>query len=259
MDLYDAEKQHERNWSLALYVFIGLIILCMVVIIIFYQHRPKYDPYTFCLLPKVESHTSILIDKTDRYSKPQTQKIRMILTSLSKKMIRGEKLTIYVVDAENIHGKDPIFDSCSPGSEENYSKLTEHRRIAKEKFDKLFYKKLESLLSELLTVEEHPKSPILEDLISLEKLDDFGNSVTNRRIILISDMLQNSDTFNIYKTDISAPITKLRLMPPQDFSGIEIFIYVIPREKFSIQQHYMKEWYWPTMLNGAQITFESIL
>lgn len=259
MNLYEAEKRHERNWSIALYLFIALIILCATALVIFYQLQPKYDSKTFCLRPRIESHTSILIDKTDRYSKAQTQKIRTILITLSKKMKRGEKLTIYVVDAENIHGKDPIFDRCSPGSEENYSKLTEHKIIAEKKFNILFYNKLESLLSELLTVEEHAKSPILEDLMSLEKIDDFGNSVTNRRIVLISDMLQNSDIFNIYKTDISTPTTKAQLIPPQDFSGIEILMYVIPREKFSAQQRYMTERYWPTMLYGAKLSFESIL
>ena len=224
--------------------FLGGVGVIVVLLIMIFQPE-KVDPHTFC--PKTsENHgtTALIIDISDKLSAPQRARLVTELeyisaTSEERKsafLKKGEKLVVYFVEAESIPPTN-VFSMCHPGDVKNRSiieKLNEGKTYAKLKWSKFTDETINKITFKIDSTEEIETSPIIETLhyVREQEFPPPGLIVNDvkYRIILWSDMLQNSSVASHFKT--LSDVKKTFRVNPVNLTGIEMNIFQISSKKY---------------------------
>ena len=98
------------------------------------------------------------------------------------------------------------------------------------------------------------RTPVREALARLGQDPAFDRTVPGRRIVLVSDMLQNSDVFSVYgrrRGDFAdrvpppeAVATAIRDTYGDSLRGVQLEIRLIPRPSWEAEQHGVLQVYW---------------
>ena len=107
-----------------------------------------------------------------------------------------EKFSIVSLDAnQSVH---PLFSICNPGQPTFWSDLYRGRRYTTRDFEQRFVGAAERVIEKVREPSEASSSPIVEYVHRWLGSDDFNANVRHRRLILVSDMRQNSQLYSIY-------------------------------------------------------------
>lgn len=243
------QYERENSSSNFLYVSIALVILVGAYACYAFYRNSLFDPNTGCRLAGESDSIVIFIDKTDSYPVGVVEKIDEIVTKIILQSNRGAEITLYTIDDEDIYGRAPIFQGCNPGTREKHNPLISNQKKMQENFEDSFRNPFRSLLEEILVESEHEKSPIFEDLISLQGFD--GGS--DRRVVVFSDMMQNSNLASIYSQKGKEFMQSLLSYDLSSLDEVEIDFYIIPRKKLKNKQLDMINTYIPAVFNKNQI------
>lgn len=245
------------------FVGIGLMLLSFFVIafgfIVFLNvSKQTYNEITLCPDLPEQQRITILIDRTDPFT--NTESIRQrILQSKSELEIHG-RLAIFVLDESGEAPKTPVFDLCNPGRGADVSPLYRNPKRVEDRFIQKFSNPLDELLSELLKSGIAPKSRISESFANAISYDTANQTPTKHQIILISDLLENSDYMNSYRKNLS--------IEPQIFSGLfyekfgrntvpgntSVLLDVVWRNNLYRRQKRLLEEFWTQGLQNAGFT-----
>lgn len=246
-----AEKYFIFSAGFVVFAFIGLVVLSEIL-------APDLDDKG-CPVEGVSKHTIVMIDKTDRYTKGVTDAIRQQLNDVAKALSVGELLSIYTIDDEPIYGRRPVFQECMPDVKADI--LLSFRKasnsVEKEYLEK-FQVPLDTLLVELLENEEYNKSPIFENMVDVLSFRDFGPEVKRRRLVIVSDLLQNTGSATIYGASKKKMVSDLKAY---DFTGLEhvkVELIYIPRAGFKKSQRDMLDSVIPKALTGVDYKVTSL-
>ena len=124
------------------------------------------------------------------------------------------------------------FARCKPATGEKANELYQNPRIIEERYREEFLEPFEAILSAMLDSPAAERSPILESLQALlVSAPGFVDASYPRRVIVVSDLIQNSAAFSFYRGD-----TWGRFIRSQDaerlagrLRGVEVEICRIPR------------------------------
>lgn len=158
----------------------------------------EYDPDTLCLADTVPPHSVVIVDKTDLYSREQADQISSLILMQRDTLGVGERLSLFELNENGDLADTNSFSLCNPGSGEQVNPLYRNPARIQARYEAAFAGPLERALADLMTPKDAPQSPILEALAGLAQEDGFTADVPGRRIVLVSDMLQNSDLFTVY-------------------------------------------------------------
>ncbi len=217
--------------------------------------RPaEFDRETLCLDGEIPPHLAVVIDKTDLYSQEQALGIEELVLASRDSLAIGEQLTLFELDARGELVNTNEFSLCNPGRGEQINPLYRNPQRVEARYQALFEEPLQAALSDLVEPKESPASPILESLARLAVSAEFDETRPQRRVVLVSDMLQNSQLFSVYgraRGDLAG-----RLPDPYDVAlaledefgtallGVEIDIYIIPRRGWEQDQATVLRGYW---------------
>ena len=225
---------------------------------------PAYDEDTLCIVSDVlPPHTAIILDKTDEYSEQQARLIASVIRQTKNRLASGERLTIFELDARGQFDPRGRFSLCNPGRGSQVNPLFRNPRLIEERYAELFEAPLESVLDDLVTPKEAPSSPILEALARLAQTEYFSDDVDGRSIVLVSDMLQNSDVFSAYGGGGSIPDAMPDSRTVADdivnrfgdgLRGTELEIRLISRERYSDMQRVPLKAYWNDIFEELGVT-----
>lgn len=219
------------------------------------QVKPQaYDPDTLCLLEgPPPPHTAVVIDKTDEYDAEQAGRIAALVRRAKDALAVGERITVFELDARGQFDPRGDFALCNPGRGAQVNPLYQNPRFVEERYKELFEGPLEAALADLVEPKEAPASPIVEALARLAQTEAFGKDVAGRRILLVSDMLQNSDIFSVYGGRGALPAAMpaaadaaeaVRKRFGEALSGTSLEVRLIPREGFEdLQRGPLKAFY----------------
>lgn len=214
----------------------------------------EYDPETLCLAGDVPPHVGIVIDKTDLYSPEQAARIEDLVLANRDRLEISERMTLFELDARGELVNTNDFSLCNPGRGDQINPLYRNPQRVEARYQALFEGPLQSALSDLVEPKESPSSPILESLARLAVSENFDPETPGRRIVLVSDMLQNSELFTVYGRNRGALET--RLPDPRDvavaiegevgdaLAGVTIEVYLIPRRSWERDQETVIRAYW---------------
>jgi len=186
-------------------LILGVIVVAAVAAIVYYKATGEEDRLDKMLcLEKAgpKGHVILLVDKTDPLTFTQAKAFNLLLTNLSSRTLvgEGELLSVFVLGEDFRDTAEPIFEKCNPGDGKDKDPLKNTLSLWKERYEKEFVRPLLSLESEMKSITPGKYSPILQMLqvvaIRFAKHDVRGS----KRLIIVSDMLQNSPELSFFKS-----------------------------------------------------------
>ena len=205
------------------------------------EETVQINTETLCPLDGPSSLVTVLLDTTDGISEPTLLDIEKRLIKEQELLNKYGELTFYTID-ENGLSQNPISRICNPGDLNDQKKLVRdgligNPELIKKKSDK-FKKEVKSNIKELLNREfEANQSPILASLqkISLITKENDNNKINSSKIILISDMLEFTDAFSIYKSKLDREAfekSRAQERYGANLKNYDLYIWLIRRNKF---------------------------
>ncbi|MEQ1820437.1 MAG: hypothetical protein ABL871_17690 [Terricaulis sp.] len=155
------------------------------------------DAATLCPTNRpLAGHTVVIVDRTDRWTTAMGAALTQLVENAQRDTDKYEKFSIVSLDAnQSVH---PLFSICNPGEPTFWSDLYRGRRYTSRDFEERFVGAADRVVEEVREPSEARTSPIVEYVHRWLGSDDFNANVAHRRLILVSDMRQNSDLYSIY-------------------------------------------------------------
>jgi len=262
-------RDRKRRQAILNFAIAGLAI-AIIGWAVYALQPPPYDQETLCIVSdEVPPHTAVIIDKTDEYSREQADLISSAIRRTQRGLAVGERFTLFELDASGRFDPRGEFSLCNPGRGTQVNPLFRNPRLIEERYARLFETPLETVVEDLVEPREAPASPILEALARLSQTENFAQEVPRRRVVLISDMLQNSDLFSAYGGDGALPgnmptarevVAKVERRFGMELDGVELEIRLIPRPRYVDLQRGALEAYWNDVLAdlGVRVTWRDL-
>lgn len=168
-----------------------------------FNPKPQIDAETNCPKTGPATYTAIVIDTTDSINAIQKIAIENEFSQIKAQVPKFGALAIYAAGFEGEVSK-PVFAQCNPGDVSQMDKLREGRILVKKRWTKDFQQPLDRVLQKMLSRTPADNTPLLEAIQSVSvqsfgQLRGFGKDEVPKKLIIISDMLQNSVNLNLYK------------------------------------------------------------
>lgn len=246
-------EQRMRRQAFINFALIAAAIAGVAYVMTRVQPAP-FDETTLCIISdELPPHTAVILDKTDVYTEVQSDLIGSVIRRAGTRLEVGERLTLFELDAKGQFDPRGELTLCNPGRGDQVNPLFRNPKKMEELYAERFEAPLETVLVDLVEPKEAPNSPILEAIARLAQTENFSTDAPSRKIIIVSDMLQNSDTFTIYggggllPENIPDPLDAADAILRRfgdNLSGTEIEIRLIPRDRYVDMQRGALKNYW---------------
>ena len=192
-----ATRQRRSRERIAPIAVLALLLAVIGTIVVFLSTRPPVDPGTFCPDDGNYARTAVLIDATDSLSATQAKAIREEVEDLRSRLALYEWVGVFVLSEDNLLLPVPEIQKCNPGSEPN--PIYENPDVVRRRFEEEFRGPIDDAIDRLVkTTRPSSTSPILE-MIRAVALDRNYVGTRSRRLIVVSDMLQNVSQYSHYR------------------------------------------------------------
>jgi len=181
------------------FIALGVVLFFLAaMLVVALVPRAEYDPNSLCPMDGGYSRTAVLIDATDSLSASQVKTIREEINALRNRLALNEWVGIFVLDEDNLMLPTAEVALCNPGDESTANPLFENPVQIQRRFEQEFRRPIEQAVERLADLPPKPTSPILEMIRAVALNRDF-DSTQGRRLIVISDMLQNTADYSHYR------------------------------------------------------------
>jgi len=196
------------------------------------------DSETLCPSDGPTGVVAILIDTTDAFTPIQQRDIANNLAELRESLPVGYLFAGYTIDLGNSAVAIPAFYLCNPGRGEGVSELTANPRLIEERWREEFEEPIASTLETMTRSGGAEISPILEAIqsVSVSQFHDPTYGDVPKRLVIVSDMLQNSENYSVYET--SLPFADFESKPEwarvrANLKGVRVEIVFVIRPEYS--------------------------
>lgn len=205
-------------------IITGVTVIFLSLFMLTYKLKAsanKYDHETLCRNDGDYPTLKLLIDKTDPWTSQDKEKLAALIRRTRTRLAENERFTIFVLDETGTYSPSPVFDMCNPGRGDQASNIYENPRMVQQRFEEKFEAPLDSILTELLRPGVAPQSPLLEAIVALK------GSENKERLVIVSDMMQNSEAISFYRrdklTNSKATIDQI-CMSPNLYESVEVHV-----------------------------------
>lgn len=226
---------------------VGLVVVMIAIYYIGSARGVVYDEDN--CPPVISSHTIVLIDLTDPLTDSQVRRFKDIIGKVRETLSINERISIHSLDGDDFKGlSDPILSLCKPRSGKDANEWTENPYFLQRRYDANFAEIYENNTVNIAKMHGNDKSPILEALFDLSYLPTFNRNLEKRRLVLISDLVQNSDALSMltpnWQARLSSPQVE-RIFPV--LPGVELELFLLMRDKGSARkiqekEHFLTTW-----------------
>mgnify|MGYP006264562711 CR=1 FL=1 len=111
----------------------------------------------------------------------------------------------------------------------------------------------------VLTDKTAPASPLAEAIHAIFDRADFRAPAKNRRVVIVSDLIQNSKNFNFYRTgaDFETFSTSRLATELRDSGGAEVVARIVPRQDYDLPLSEVKA-FWDSYFTRVNASFTSV-
>ena len=200
--------------------------------------REEINPSNFCPTNRSgHGTTAILIDASDQLTNEQSAALRAEFENLSNPrtsdgrplLKRGDRLAVYLLE-EDYEDLNKIFDMCSPGTvseRELGDRANEGENFAKLRWKRFSQNIMNKVSEPISNASANKTSPIIESIKHIRHTEfppsDVISDKGNFRLIIASDLLQNSGIANHYST--LPQVRQVFRQKPIDMTGIEVRLW----------------------------------
>ncbi len=191
-----------------------------------------YDSATLCPEAGPKATLAILLDLTDPVTRPQAQRLRMILGREIAQAPTGTMISVGLVSADKANW-GAAFSRCKPQEGADANPLIQNPRLVGELYNDEFIVPFDKVLSDLLHLPKADSSPIMESLQALvSETPSIETETIPRKLVLATDLLQNSETLSFYRGQFWTAFAEMggpaRLSG--NLQGVDVMILRVPRE-----------------------------
>lgn len=195
-------RQRRRNE----YVLGAVILLAVLAVlggaVYITVSRPKgLNPETLCPAEGPQGHYVLLVDKTDPLNFTQKQAFSVIIKELIEKRVpEGYLLSVFALGEDFKENATPLVELCNPGDGSNKSEFSANPQKLRAQYQSKFVEPMLKLSESLVASQPAKWSPIFE-MLQLVGINGYRHHGVKgeRRLIIVSDMLQNTTQFTMYK------------------------------------------------------------
>lgn len=242
-----------------------VIVVFLVGAVAFFYFRSvlgnrALDEVTLCP-SEVDKVTAVLVDVTDPMNTPQRQDFRNQLDQLLSQISRYEKLVIVKVDPVGDSLLIPVITRCNPGSGSDVSDVDGNPAKLEKQHREEFVAPMEQAFDSLMDANGANRSPVMESIqsVSLSEFQKAGFEGKPKRLIIASDLLQNTDQVSFYKglPDPNEFVTSQRFhRVSTDLSDIKVELWMLQRDDSNQTQPKALPLFWERIIGeqGGQVT-----
>lgn len=239
------------NSSILPYVLGAVAAIGLLVAAIFYRNQTEHETAvnadTLCPLDTGPvAMAAILFDLTDPLTPAQS---KQLLARVEKEIADapiGTQFTMGVV-SEAPEAWGATAPLCKPRSGHDVSTLTQNVKLVETRYEKRFVAPLHDNIQSMISANGANKSPIMEALQTLiADTSGFLTFAGPRKVIIVSDLLQNSDAMSFYAGDdwqsfaTSPQFGRLN----RTLDGVDVVIFEVPRVVSKIKDPSVIEDFW---------------
>ncbi|KAA5804663.1 hypothetical protein F1654_01260 [Alkalicaulis satelles] len=215
----------------------------------------EYDSETLCLADEQPPHVVVMIDRTEViYTPAQAGQIRQTIIDARNGLEVGERLSVFELNHRGEIRNTNRFSVCNPGRGDQINPLYRNPQRVQARYDALFERPLDQALEGLFDLIDSPITPLLESLAELGTRPEFDRTTPRRRVVLISDMFQNTRLYTVYgwtRQDLEN-----RLPPPSDVAeaireqygdvlwGVELDVYYVDQPGWNARERAIIRAHW---------------
>lgn len=198
----DERLAKERRKGLLQFGIAGAVIIAFGA---FYfsaiSGQRSLDPETLCP-EEPASITVLLVDVTDPMNRPQQQDFLNQLARLKNSMPRYGQLSVMRVDSTGSNLLAPVITRCSPGTAQDTDEIKGNPAKIQRQWESGFSKPLDRAFAGLVRANGASESPIMESVqsVALTEFQKAGREGIAKRLVIASDLLQNTDAISFYDT-----------------------------------------------------------
>ena len=214
--------------------------------------EPPLDPQTGCIAgrPLPPEHTVVLVDQTDPLTSTQIAYAKALILAEYQRLAPHGELTVRGVRADPDDAAES-FSRCRLRRGTEVMGVASNPDMIEAAFKRTVGDALERLSERPAgTVPSAPRSPIIEAVDSAMDAPDFAPTVHDRRLVILSDMAQNSSAISEYKGAGSGldPSQAVRDAFTRDLKGVSVRIHYLRRPALeaiqtSAQRDFWRDWY----------------
>lgn len=225
-----------------------------------FHTSPALDTETACRMDhKDPAHTVILLDQSDPFNANDLGWVREFVDAEARSLPKHGRLTVMTPNHSDPYNPNEVFVHCSPGAAADANPILQNPRMIENAWQSGFYQPLIADVETALRDDEKPSSPLFEAIYSIADRADFQHARKDRRLVIVSDLMQHSDSFSMYRTgaDYSAfGETKLAGQIP-DMAGIDVVARIVPRQDYDLPLSDVKS-FWRTYFSEAGASYGSV-
>lgn len=227
-----AAQETQKGWLKIVGVVVAVGLIGFAYVGVMNSTKPL-DDETLCPTSP-SSVTVLLVDVTDPMTTAQKQDFRNQLNRLRSAIPRYGQLIITKVDSSSSELLRPVIVRCNPGTADDVNDLTGNPSGVQKSHDEQFVAPLDLAFDSLTRASAADRSPIFESVqsVALTELAKSEVSGVPRKLVLVSDLLQNTETISFYsglpaQDELigSAPFRRVRT----DLSGLDVEIWMLER------------------------------
>lgn len=179
------------------------------------------------------AYTIVLIDATDEFSPIQKADLRRYFNELKDAVPKHSQIAIYAPQ-EMTQEKllTPALKICNPGDAQGVSGLAQNPAQIQRRYEKDFLEKLDAVLGQSLSASGANSSPVME-MIQAVAVDALPvHSSEPKRLIVVSDMLQNTEWYSHYRDSMDFETVKKNSSFQHvyvDLTGVHIDVLYVGR------------------------------
>ena len=188
----------------------GGILIAVVVLVLLYgiywydvtrRAHVTLNSETYCPEGGPRAVTAVIVDTTDALNVVQRTHLMHEIEELIAAIPRYGALEIYAVGPVKEEPPQPIFLKCNPGRAAEISEWTGNPKRVERDWREGFRKPLDGVLNTVLESNGDDNSPILESIqwVTINALTSPGRSESPRRLVVVSDFLQNTAGLSHYR------------------------------------------------------------
>jgi hypothetical protein len=229
--------------------------------------REVRDPVTLCI-PGQQGQTIVLIDKTDKWNVVQSDRLEaLVLNVLDSQVRQEERVRVFAFGSSFVPGFKERFMACKPPDGRDCRGFFCSQKKLKDQYEEVFRSPLLVELQTLKIATYGDCSPIAEVLYDVMGRIEVKNQPGPTRIVLISDMAQNTPVYTAFKGPQSCPGVTGKVDPDKDpgllqyfgkkrsemqLAGAAVFLFQVTPEKRSADVTERAKTKWSEVFNFLQ-------
>ncbi|MEO0467336.1 MAG: hypothetical protein AAF216_12405 [Pseudomonadota bacterium] len=212
---------------------------------------------TACRLDRKDpAHTVVLIDQSDPFSENDMAWVASLIEGEARTLPRNGRLTVITPNSSDAHAPRIVHSACSTGSPDRANPILSNPRMVADTWRVNFIEPAMSDVDQALSNTQAPSSPLFESLYAIADRPDFQSGTKDRRLVIVSDLMQHSDDFSFYRTgaDFGAFTDASLNKQVPNFAGAEVVARIVPRPIYDLPMADVRA-FWRAWFDEANAEF----